>query len=176
MFGRPGAERQIVSDVLKTFGGIWLAPFIFGLIGLANTTMAWHRGARVATWPRTPGTVTHSRIKKGKGWSDMGQGQSTGGTVYRPKIIYSYEVGGKHFQGTRVQFGTRWRERVKSKAASAITPYPVGQAVQVYYDPQRPGDSVLKPGVAPFWKKSVIFSLGMFALSGCLWLAAFVTR
>lgn len=93
--------------------------------------------------------------------------------MYRPKIAYSYEVDGKHFQGTRVQFGTRWRERVKSKAASAITLYPVGQPVQVYYDPQRPADSALKPGVAPFWRKSVIFFLRMFALSACLWLAAF---
>lgn len=171
--GGPWTTQRVLAGALGLLREIWTAPFILGLIGLANTTVSWWRGSRVATWPTVAGVVTKARVHKGKSWTDMGTSGTGAVTVYRPQIVYSYEVAGVRLQRTRVQFGASWHEQVKSKAEHAIAPYPVGQAVLVRYNPQRPSESALEPGVAPLWRASVIFSLALFALGACGWLATF---
>jgi hypothetical protein len=166
-----------MSGAFAFLGDISPVLLAIGLYGLVNAILVWKRGVRVAGWPTIPGVITDARVKKGKsGAGDMGHGNSPKTTIYRAAIRYAYEVDGVRLQGTRVQFGEAKHERVKSTAQDAAAQYSPGQAVQVRYDPQRPGESALEPGVAPFWKTRVVFAVTMLALGACAWLAAAAAR
>jgi hypothetical protein len=58
-----------------------------------------------------------------------------------PKITFEYAVNGKTHRGSRVSFA----ERIPDAEVSGIVArYPVGKAVEVFYDPVRPSRAVLE--------------------------------
>ena len=88
-------------------------------------------------WPHVQGSVTRSHATRtcgaGKGWE--------------PRIVYQYVVDGRVHQGERVGRGTplcnddprevqRWLEGH----------YPIGKAVDVYYNGAQPDAAFLEPG------------------------------
>ena len=81
-------------------------------------------------WPSVPGVVAFS-----------GMVRDTGGDSdsFTPVVTYSYTVNGQMLQSSRVRFSP-----VKSKKILAL--YPVGNRVQVFFDPQRPSTAVLEKG------------------------------
>ena len=151
-----------------TLNGLWQALFVMGAFGVWNGQRTRKRGEQASGWPAVRGVITRARLKKGHYSSSVGHGNSKS-TVYRARIAYSYEVGGRQFEGERVQFGMERRMWKKASAEAAIDPYPVGAEVQVHYDPQHPDDAVLKTGVAPFGRQAFLFSVGMLALGAIGW-------
>jgi hypothetical protein len=89
-----------------------------------------------ANWPTASGTVTGSGLDK--------QTDSEGGPTYAAVVRYTYAVGGKEYRGDRLGWGGR-NYTTHEKATAVAARYPVGQAVQVYYDPQRPETALLEP-------------------------------
>jgi len=63
-------------------------------------------------------------------------------TTYKPVVAYRYELMGLQYTGERIAFGANTFNRRKSD--EIIARYPVGQAVTVHYNPDKPEDAVLE--------------------------------
>jgi hypothetical protein len=81
-------------------------------------------------WPQATGTVTKSGLD-----SDDG---------YRANVIYEYTVNGVGYSSGRIQFGSQTTYIRKSSAEAAISHYPAGSHLTVYYDPENPAEAVLE--------------------------------
>jgi hypothetical protein len=151
--------------------GLSQTLLVIGAVGVWSALRTRKRSERASGWPTVPGVITRSGLRKGHYSSSVGHGNAKS-TVYTPHIAYSYEVGGKRFEGERVQFGTERRMWKKLPARAAIDAYPVGAEVQVHYDPRRPEDAVLTTGVGAFGRQALLFSLGMMILGAVGWTIA----
>ena len=116
-----------------------------------------------------PGVVIHSHLKKVKSGSSVGRGTGPHLRVYRPQVIYSYEVQGRRLEGRRLRFGSEPHTRAKSLAQENVAKYQEGSNVTVHYDPARPSKSVLEPGVAAFWNRRIVFSTASLTTGAILW-------
>lgn len=83
-------------------------------------------------WPKASGIVEEAKVNhsgKGGHW---------------PKVRYRYSVHGQQYSATRIGFVQENRTRADCEAL--VARYAPGTAVDVWYDPQRPGFSVLERG------------------------------
>ena len=94
-------------------------------------------------WPTAEGVITASRIASShqtsteKGWHAKRY-------EYEVRVQYSYSVDGVSYTGNRLRI--RPTEYSSEKHAQReLAEYPVGQRLRVYYNPQDPERSVLKP-------------------------------
>ena len=111
-----------------------------------------------ADWPNVQGKVTRSKV--------IGRKNSKGKRNYSAAIDYQYEVDGKKYSGDTVWFGQSTSRR-KTSAQKLVAQFPSGQKVDVYYDPEVPGVSVLLPGA--FLSSYLVFGVGvLFAVIGSL--------
>ena len=81
--------------------GVSLFLSLFTLIGLIVLGAGvWNlvRSVRCESWPTVEGVVLSSRME--------GHRSHKGGTTYSASIAYDYMVGGTHYDGTRVAFGS----------------------------------------------------------------------
>ena len=113
---------------------------VFILTGLAGFAWTWSRqrlGRSTHGWPTVRGRVVTSEVRSYR----SGEG---GGRQPYPSVVYEYEVGGRRFRSKRIHFD----ELVSSQArvGATVRTYSAGAEVTVYYDPRRPGRSVLEPG------------------------------
>jgi len=112
--------------------GLWLLYSTRKLIGL---------GWSSSSWPKAEGKIidSESRSFSIPGASTRSSGLF-GGMEYRETdLIYEYVVNGREYRSSTYCFGA-WMERA-GKA------HRVGRRVSVYYDPEHPEVSVLKPGL-----------------------------
>ena len=116
--------------------------FMFTIIG-AITFFFWglpplKYSNESKTWPSVQGTVTKSEVgsylKNGKNYS-------------RANIEYNYKVDDKTFTSYKITVGDPPHVNNISKAKQMQQKYPVGTTVSVYYDPEAPDSSALKPGI-----------------------------
>lgn len=95
-----------------------------------------------ANYASVTGRVTHSELKS--------HYSSDGGTTYSAEISYVYTVGTQVFTGDRLRFTTsafNWSAAYWSAASGTVKAYPAGTAVMVYYNPPRPEEAVMFPGL-----------------------------
>ena len=119
-----------------------------------------------------PGKIINWHTQKVKGNASIEQGAGSKTTLYRPEIIYTYEVHGQRLAGKRIRFASEPHARTRSATQERVSEYPSGALVAVYYDPAKPSESVLKPGVAVFWSRRITFSVALLAIGIALWLTA----
>jgi hypothetical protein len=97
------------------------------------------------SWPTTEGTIVESYL-------------DPSGRERRPDrssmIRYRYRVGDRDYEGDRVQLPT-WLLSPRRPVAG----YPVGRRVDVHYDPQDPGNAVLRVGTHLPVQVGALFSL-----------------
>ncbi len=125
------------SQLLWTRIGAGLCLFM-----VANQIYAlWRMRNQVAAgkfWSRTSGKIVTSTFSQ----PDVPRkGGETDATV---DIRYQYQVSGKNFKGKRVKFGGQGG-MTQFAAEQLVAKYPVGAAVQVYYDPKSPLHAALEP-------------------------------
>jgi hypothetical protein len=89
-------------------------------------------------WPTTTGTVISSEVES--------KIKSNGkGTVYVPKIVYSYTIGSEKYTSDLVN--SMYLATSNSNIAERkVKKYPVNSNVTVYYNPNKLKDSALEPG------------------------------
>ncbi len=145
---------------------------IFGLIGIILSALGiWFTrsgfqgiiSARSSTsWPSTMGNIVSASVVEQQPVGTNME-EHTRQTDYRPALVYSYTLGGKTYGSGHVIFNDDVIVYSSiEKARAAIKKYPVGQNVQVYYDPENPAMAVLEPGKAgPSWRS---FSSGLLCL------------
>jgi hypothetical protein len=89
-------------------------------------------------YPFVMGTVTHSEVTIHHG--------SKGGTTYGAVINYRFDVGGQTFTGSRLRYNTVSSSN-EATARGIVDAHPAGAAVQVFYNPGNPQDSLLFSGI-----------------------------
>ena len=103
-------------------------------------------------WPRTSGTVTAAAVEKlPQHW-----------WRYRAALQYSYRVGGKDYQSSRVFWGGN--EGREKHMASVVKTYPAGGKVRVFYDPENPAEAVLDPIQHTGSRQVALYALAMITL------------
>ena len=66
--------------------------------------------------------------------------------LHSASILYRYQVGGKEYDGRRIEFGPITASSSKAPAADGVASYPAGKVIRVSVSPSRPSLSVLVPG------------------------------
>jgi hypothetical protein len=98
------------------------------------------------SWPSANGTITASKI-------DVDQAAASDEESTATLFIaleYQYEVHGQTHIGKRIRFDQK-RYGSKKQAQTALSKYPVGGPVQVFYDPQHPDHCILEQGNTTGW-------------------------
>jgi len=117
----------------------------------AAALVAWFAGAQIVeamrsrTWGTVPGRVVASEVRE----------VTTGeGTSWEPRVTYRYEVEGRSYEGSRIDF-SGWSSG-RSRSEAVVRRYPDGTAVEVAVSPTDPELAALEPGP----------TLGTFGLFG----------
>jgi hypothetical protein len=90
-------------------------------------------------WPISQGMILESRVKEDSSIDSDGFTSSH----YYPEVRYLYRVLGSEYEGTKITFGPT-SGNTQSRAMQAISKYPKGSTVTVYYDPEQPSKAVLE--------------------------------
>lgn len=149
---KPGKANPIVLGIIFIIaGGITFFLFALPPLQYANTSKSW---------PSVSGEVIKSEIDT---W------QKDGKTHYTPKIVYTFTVDGKKLTSSKITVGDSPFDSNISPAKRVQAEYPVGKQVDVFYDPEVPSSSALKPGIQ---KNDIILGgiTGIFLVVGILML------
>ena len=151
---------------LACFAIIAVVCLVFGARVLVRSVGDLMDGFASVAWPTTSGTVLHARVAvildaEGLDW-------------YRPEIVYTYSVGPAQFEGKRPFVGGYRAWVTRSNADAVVSRYYPGETVLVYFNPARPGNSVLEPGprwgslIRTLFYSGVLLAVGAF-LGWAVW-------
>jgi hypothetical protein len=104
------------------------------------------KGREMRTWPMTVGKIVESavaqtRFERSSGnWSRWRRQ-----TLYVPRVVYRYSVGGTSLDGD--QIGAVAKSSRPSAAETCVAAFPIGMAVDVFYNPILPAESTLDRSV-----------------------------
>ncbi len=111
--------------------------FPFGASLLVGGLAGWLRADLSQSWPTAPGRILHSEAMM-----TLGKGPR-----HYADVSYEYEVAGKRFTGSTVQF-SQGKVRTNEQAQRIVDRYPVGSAVTVHYDANDPAVATLETSPA----------------------------
>lgn len=155
--------RRVGSCIGSVVGSIFAIVGFILVIFVAKPMI--DKAERSESWPTVTGVVTHSELESH---------HDSDGTSYSADIHYEYRVKEEVFQGEVVWFGDNVQTNFRSSWQKVVNKYPVGQEVDVHYDPEHPEICVLEPGV--FWSTrffylfgAVFFVVGSAILMGSAW-------
>ena len=141
------------------FGGFFA---LVGLMMLAFATVTMFTASDSRTWPQTQGTMLVAAVDSKTSTSGGGPGRTNStSTSYTPRVEYRYEIDGTSHKGTRFELLERG-EGTRAEIAAKLEKFSEGAQVAVYYDPDDPAKSVLKPGTPD--AMGIPFLLGFVAL------------
>jgi len=137
----------------------------FGLIMLVPTAIAARicylviRTRHAAKWPSTMARITKSEVR-----IDHSHLEDVTTVVNAPVVEYEFKVGGKIYNGSRVNAVDNNNRDVQAK----LDRYPAGATVPVYYKPDDPSEAVLEhnlpmPAPAMYSIAGGIFMAGVAA-------------
>jgi hypothetical protein len=151
-------------------GWITLFPLIFLGVGLTLFAVGAYQidqGQRSTKWPTVNGVITVAELGK---HIDRDTDRKTTSTTYSADISYDYWIDDVPYVNGNVHFGSM-RSSDPSMARTILQRYPVGKPVTVYYNPARPQQAVLEPGVAGVaWVLPALGLLFAAVGSGFTWL------
>jgi hypothetical protein len=139
---------------------IW--SLVFSLCGLALCLIAlyYFRLAKQSKdWPSTTGIIISTGVSEVLKASDHYE------TELKPQICYAYKVGDDSYMSSRIGIMPN-SSAISSATASKLTiKYPKDAQVSVYYNPDRPSQAVLEPGVNGNLIAFLIVAILIFAIS-----------
>lgn len=127
-------------------GWISLFPLVFAGVGLLLMAVGGYqiyRGQQSTQWPTVTGVITVSELGK---HVDRNTDTRSTSTTYSADISYDYVVDDVAYVNGNVHFGSM-NSSDPSMARAILKRYPVEKRVTVYYNPTRPQQAVLEPGV-----------------------------
>ena len=123
----------------------WIVGGTFTLVGLAVLVFAWmlrQEARRSQDWPSVTGVVTKNAVRTD---ARTGTGGSAARARYLPDVEFEYEVDGQRYNGSRFAV-LEQPETERAAVLARLEAYPVGEQVEVYYDPADPARALLEPG------------------------------
>jgi len=139
----------------------------FGTLLLLLVASALREAMAMKRWPVAKGRILSSKVEEYRAIAGAGNFGSTRTrmTLYRPVIAYEYETGGQHFRGDRIAQSPGMNRGIPDFAEQTVRHYPVGSAVDVRFNPRRPGESVLEPRVPGGWIAVLVIAVALLALA-----------
>jgi hypothetical protein len=139
----------------------------FGLAILALIFSSLREAAAMKRWPVVKGRVLSSKVEEYR--TDAGSGNFGGPrgrlTLYRPVVVYEYEVDGQRFRGDRIAQSPGMDKGVADFAHKTAQRYASGSTVDVRFNPKRHSDSVLEPRVPKAWIYALVIAVALLVLS-----------
>ena len=152
---------------------------VFAVIGIGLLVFGLRQRQKAKAtekWPTVNGNIVSARIEQ-QTHTERSQGRTYTRTSHTPVVEYTYEIGGKAFQGNRIFPGSGLSYDLNT-AQGILNRYQPGQTATVHYDPTDPTQVVLetnaKGGVVFFIIGGVFLFLGLAGccISGVLAIAA----
>jgi uncharacterized protein DUF3592 len=143
----------------------------FGAIVLVLVVLSLREAAAMKRWPVAKGRVLSSKVEEyrtGAASANFG-GPRNRMTLYRPVVIYEYEVDGHRFTGDRIAQSPGMHRGVSDFAQQTADRYRAGTEVDVRYNPERPSECVLEPRVPKSWILGLMVGMGLLALAAYLY-------
>jgi hypothetical protein len=141
--------------------------FFVGFVAFTLVKAGWgiYKARKSEAWPAAKcvilsSSVESKRVSSGKGGSR---------TVYQPRIRYTYNVNGRDFQGDKVTFFQAYVGNGESRAGETCYRYQVDSVHDVYYNPDKPAESVLEPGIDVEPASILLFLLVVLFIGFILW-------
>jgi Protein of unknown function (DUF3592) len=139
----------------------------FGLVMLVLIVSSLREAAAMKRWPVAKGRVLSSKVEQYR--DDAGSGNFGGPrgrmTLYRPVVVYEYEVDGQRFRGDRIAQSPGMNRGVDAFAQEVARRYASGSAVDVRFNPKRPGECVLEPRVPKAWIFALAIAVALLILA-----------
>jgi hypothetical protein len=137
-------QRNVLSAVggCQSCLGVVAITAVFLLVGGGLSWWGWNilQDARASTtWPTVAGQVIRSEVTEST--------DAEGGDSYSPEVTYTYQVNQLSYENSTIKFGENSYDS-RRRAEEIAAQYPVGERVNVSYDPAAPDRSVLEPGVS----------------------------
>jgi hypothetical protein len=128
------------------------APAVMLLIVVSLLLLMFSRvftkqASAMKKWPTTAGRIIRSDVTTTQ-QQHRRPNRSSGDynvTMYVPRIVYSYEVGGHAYEGDEVGWSTSSNKR--SVAEKQVKRYPLQSQVQVFYNPDNPVEATLSTSI-----------------------------
>ncbi len=117
------------------FAAIGIGLLIFGLRERKKAKAA-------EAWPTVNGTIISSRLDQNTR-TERRDGRTYTHTSYAPVVEYTYEVGGKTYQGNHIFPGATMSYDLGT-AQNIVNRYQPGSTATVHYDPADPMEAVLE--------------------------------
>ncbi len=113
----------------------WLFSFI-GFAIIIQQQYLKRKAKASLSWPSVEGEILSSQV--------IHRSSHNQGSTYRAEVVYEYTVKARRHKGKNVclnyDVGTGDRGRAEERCAQ----YPVGRAVSVFYNPNKPADACLE--------------------------------
>jgi len=139
--------------------------FAVGILALILSSL--REAAAMKRWPVARGRVLSSKVEEFR--ADAGSGNFGGSrgrmTLYRAVVVYEYEVDGKVFRGDRIAQSPGMSRGVADFAEKVVQRYASGSAVDVRFNPKRPGEAVLEPRVPKAWVFAFLIDVALLILA-----------
>jgi hypothetical protein len=124
------------------------APFVTACLGFAALTALFvyafmKQISRAKSWPIAPGKIESIDVTSYVNKSDD-DGRTRYTTMYRPQVVYSYNVAGVRYKGEGVP-GAQVATSSEASAKKAAAKFTKGTSVEVHYDPANPTQSAVDP-------------------------------
>ena len=133
-----------------------LAGLAAGIVLFALTLPRYYREMGSAAWPATSGTIMETNLVRAYGPKHF--------EGYMPGLQYVYQVDGRTYVGSRIDFHMQDHIYAKGFAEAWLFKYPPGKSVRVYYNPKDPSITILEPGIKP--EQRWLFYLGVTYIIG----------
>lgn len=141
------------------FSLIGLALFAVGIVVFFLRRRSAALQAASVNWPTVEGRVSDAKLHT---FRDRDKRQLN----YMARVWHTYEVDGTSYTVEKISWGGQPQARIADPAKAVLERYPVGSTVKVYYNPQKPKQSVLDPhakgGIATMaWVAAVFLVMGV---------------
>jgi hypothetical protein len=137
-------ENVIFSFAACLIGGLLM--LVGGLFVVTILITVWN-GIRTRSWPASFGRIV-SMPPGADGSEELSQEAGKTVTQESAEFSYEYEVDGRSFTAKAIQYRGNAQstitDRIEQELCSA---YHIGNRVDVYYNPVKPEEAALKPGI-----------------------------
>jgi len=126
-----------------------LLGVVFVAVGVA--VAAWgfmnlSKAMQSKSWPTAEGKIVSSQVvKKVESYTDSNKHRRNR-TIYRAHVRYSYMAKGRSLIGGKITMADSGSSS-ETRAKKIRDRYPAGSVCTVYYNPEKPEDSVLEAGI-----------------------------
>jgi hypothetical protein len=143
------------------FIGLGTLLVVVGVMVLLTRRRSAAKQAASLTWPTCDGQVTRAVVQTTRDKDDV---------TYSADIAYAYAVNGQSLSADRVAWGGRASSSNARDAEAVVARYPVGAAVRVCYNPDKPAEAVLEPRATGGLRTMMIVAVSFMAV-GAIFIA-----